>query len=72
MEVLYEVQEVGGAGGGASLSRVIQSHRDHIETTTKGPVNPRTLTSDLSNLLIEDMQKVRMYFTCSTCTVSKN
>ena len=58
VEVLYEIQEVGVAGGGASLTRVIQEHKDYIQTTTKGPVTPRTLDSDLPQKLIEDEQKV--------------
>ena len=55
VEVLYEV---GGEGGGASLSHIIQHHREYIQSTTKGPVNPRTSDSDLSQQLIEEEQKV--------------
>ena len=58
VEVLYEVQEVGGEGGGASLMRVVQEHKAYIESTTKGPVNRRTLDSDLTHMLVEDKQKV--------------
>ena len=55
VEVLYKV---GGEGGGASLTRVIENHREYIETTTKGPVNPWTSTSDLSHKIVEEEQKV--------------
>ena len=54
MEVLYEVQEVGGA----SLTRVIQEHKEYIESTTKGPLSPKTLNFDLSQMIIEEEQKV--------------
>lgn len=46
------------AGGGASLTRVIEEHKEYIESTTKGPVNPWTLDSDLSNKLVEENAKV--------------
>lgn len=58
VEVLYKV---GGEGGGASLTRVIEGHREYIETTTKGPVNPWTLDSDLSNKIVEEEQKVKYF-----------
>ncbi|CAI8001069.1 Isoleucine--tRNA ligase, cytoplasmic, partial [Geodia barretti] len=56
VEVLYKV---GGEGGGASLTRVIENHREYIETTTKGPVNPWTSTSDLSHKIVEEEQKMK-------------
>ena len=61
--MLYEIQEVGGAGGGASLAGVIQEHKDYIESTTKGPLNPRDLNSDLSQVLVEEKQKVQYIYT---------
>lgn len=60
--MLYEIQEVGGAGGGASLSRVIEEHKDYIESTTKGPLNPKDVNSDLSEVLVEEEQKVLCKF----------
>ena len=65
MEVLYEIRQVEGEGGGAegvaTLSRVVPEHKEYIESTTKGPVNPRTSNSDLSQQLIEDEQKVQTW-----------
>jgi isoleucyl-tRNA synthetase len=59
VEVLYEIEEVGVAGGGASLTRVIQEHKYNIESTTRGPVNPRTSHSDLSSMMVEETQKIK-------------
>ena len=58
VEVLYKVQEVGGETGGVSLTRVIEEHKEYIETTTKGPVTPWTSNSDLSKTIVEEKQKV--------------
>lgn len=56
VEVVYEV--TGEDKGCRDLSRVIDAHRDYIQTTTKGPLVPRTGKSERRKLIGEDKQKV--------------
>ena len=55
------VWEVEGKGAGpASLKRIIATHQDHIEGTTKGLVRERCEEVDLNKtLIIKDEQKAR-------------
>ncbi len=49
-------------GGGAdSLRRIITSHQEHIESTTKGPLKEKSAGTNLtSSLIISEEQKVRL------------
>lgn len=42
----------------ASLKRTIETHCEHIEATTKGPLREKIPFSQLDAVLIEDTQKV--------------
>ena len=56
---MYEV--TGAAKGCQDLHRVIDTHKDYIQTTTKGPLVPHTGNSEGRKLIGEDKQKVRAY-----------
>lgn len=59
MDVLYKV--TGGPEGEATLQRVISAHKDTIQTTTKGPLLPKTGDRSLNGLMAEEDQKVSAY-----------
>lgn len=46
------------------LTRVIEAHKDTIQTTTKGPLYIKTIERGLDGLIAEDEQKVDMETAC--------
>ncbi|XP_003385671.1 PREDICTED: isoleucine--tRNA ligase, cytoplasmic [Amphimedon queenslandica] len=57
VDVLYKV--TGSPEGEATLQRVISTHKDAIQTTTKGPLLSKTDDRSLNGLMAEEDQKMK-------------
>ena len=57
--VTYEV--AGEEKACQDLCRVIGTHKEYVQTTTKGPLIPHTEDSKIGKLIGEDKQKVNKY-----------
>lgn len=56
VDVLYEVS--GDSGPTHSLQRVIEAHKQYIESTTKGPIVAAQQGAEKTQVIAEDQQMV--------------